>query len=89
MSRTETAYYFAGGAFRAVIALRGYRSLAHFAREAGISEALINQISRGLIPSSETRVKIAGILQVVEAAIWKPIASPSVTLEDLRARAAK
>jgi transcriptional regulator with XRE-family HTH domain len=63
-------------AFRAALAIAGFRSVAELARRAGISESYGRQIANGLIPALLLRERLASLLGRGTNELWRPWGSP-------------
>lgn len=69
----QTYVTFDERAFHLARVAAGYRSTAQLARAANLSESYGHQIAHGLIPSAPVRVRLARVLDVEEAIIWRPV----------------
>lgn len=58
-------------AFRVALARAGYRTIASFARQIGLSTPYCTQIARGVRPSVEKRSLIAAALGVEVDTLWR------------------
>jgi transcriptional regulator with XRE-family HTH domain len=59
-------------AFHIAMIKAGYRYVSEVARVVGITPDYCGLIARGMVPSKETRAKIATALGVPESALWLP-----------------
>ncbi len=59
-------------AFQAARLKAGYRSIAQLATAIGLTADHCALVGRGMVPSPETRAKIAAALGVPESALWIP-----------------
>lgn len=66
-------------ALRVLLARRGIRSLSVVARQAGLSESYVRHIGGGFIPPMVVRDKIADVLGVAPAMLWREVPSLCVS----------